>query len=312
MLADLVKKHLEQLGRLLAGLHHEIEHIQTRQDPIPLGDVAAEGIPAALLAADHGVRFHHLGSDVFEAYARFINRDIIELAQLVQHGRRGQGLDDRAALAADLQQIERHQGIHAQLVDELTVLVTDAAAVRIPVRDQEDIGLVLHSRLQTNVDIWTDGLRTFHLREGGVARIVDLDYPGLATLEQTAEPAAAVAPHGIHHDRKAGILDPLDIDQLMQIGNIGFTGIENNHLAIPHCVIQGEALHIRHRLRDGALDAQQPVGVDRTAVRIADLESVVGGRIVRGRDVDRAARLSYRLRHRRWSALAWLHLSGRH
>ncbi len=57
----------------------------------------------------------------------------------------------------------------------------------------------------------------------GIARVVDLDHLGLPALEQPGEPAGAIAPHGIHHDRKACILDPLEIDQFMEVGNVGFS-----------------------------------------------------------------------------------------
>jgi hypothetical protein len=54
-------------------------------------------------------------------------------------------LDNVAAFAADLEQVQRQQGIDPQLVDELTVLVADAAAVGVAVGDQQDIGVILHS-----------------------------------------------------------------------------------------------------------------------------------------------------------------------
>ena len=75
------------------------------QNAVAFGHIAAEGIAAALFAADHGIRFEHLGRNIFESNACFIDRHIIELAELVEHGGRGKGLDDGAALAADFQQV---------------------------------------------------------------------------------------------------------------------------------------------------------------------------------------------------------------
>ena len=220
MLTNFIEEHLEQFGRLLAGADHEIEEIQPGQDAIALGNIATEGIAAALFAADHGIRFHHLRRDIFESHAGFIDRHIVEFAELVEHGGGGEGLDDGAALAAHFEQIKRQQGIHAQLVDELAVLIANAAAVCVTIGDEQHIGFVLDGRLEPHVDVRADGFRSLHLGEGWVARVMDFDHLGLAAPEQAREPAGAIAPHRIHHHGEACIFDLLEIHQFLEVCDV--------------------------------------------------------------------------------------------
>ena len=170
--ADFSKEQVEQLGGFLAGLDHEIEQVQTRQDAIPLRYVAAEGIAAALLAADQGVGFEHLWGDIFEADAGLVDRNVIEHSQFVEHGGGGDGLDDRAALAAHFEQVVSQQGENAQLVDELAPLIAHPNPVGVAVGDDQHIGFLIQRRLQADVDVGRDGFGTFHFGERRVTLVV--------------------------------------------------------------------------------------------------------------------------------------------
>ena len=197
----------------LPSADHQVEHIQAGQDAIPFGDIAAEGIAAAFLAADQGIGLEHLGGHVLEAHTGLVNRDIVDLPELVEHHGGGERLDDRAAQAAHLEQVIGQQAIDAQLVDELPVLVAHAQAVSVAVGDQQHIRMVVQGGLQADVDVRRDGLGAFHLREDRVALVVDLDDFGFSARQQAREVACAVAPHAVHHDGQAGILDRLQVDQ---------------------------------------------------------------------------------------------------
>ncbi len=261
MLANLVEQHLEQLGGLFAGADHEIEHVQARQDAIPLGDVAAEGVAAAFLAADEGVGLDHLGSHIFETNPGLNDRDVIECAQFVEHGGGGKSLDDGAALAANLQQVISQQGVDPQLVDEFPVLVADAAAVGVAVGDEQDVGVIVNGGFQPDIDVRRDGFGAFHLREGGIALVVDLEHFCFATCQQAGEIPGSIAPHGVHHDGEAGIPDGLEIDQLVDVVNVGRMRIEFDDVAGLRGSLEGGAVNVCKVVGDeGLRSCSSPAG----------------------------------------------------
>ena len=72
-----------------------------------------------------------------------MHRDSIQLTQFVQHTSGGQCLDDGSTLSPDLKQIIGEQGINAQLIDEISILIADPAPVSITIRDQQNVRMVL-------------------------------------------------------------------------------------------------------------------------------------------------------------------------
>ena len=67
---------------------------------------------------------------------------------------------------------------------------------------------------------------------------MDFDDPGLAACQQLGEPACAVAPHGIHHHGQPGVLEGLQVDQCLDVFNVGGGGIEHLHRAIGQRVFE--------------------------------------------------------------------------
>ena len=120
----------------------------------------------------------------------------------------------------------------------------------------------------------------------GIAIVMDLDDPGRAAGEQARKPAAAVAPHRIDHDGETSVANGLEIDQVLQMLNVGWRGIELGNAACSSCVIEVLALDLLDGFRDQAFDPLEAIRIDGAAEFIADLEAVVGGGIMRGRDID--------------------------
>ncbi len=75
----------------------------------------------------------------------------------------------------------------------------------------------------------------------------------------------------------------------MQIGDIRLRRIEDDDSAILFRFFDIDPLHCLTRVWDQRLDPLQPLRVDRSAVRVADLEAIVGGRVMRGCDIHSAA-----------------------
>jgi len=179
-----VEQHGQQLGRLLARPAQQVEQVQIAQDTVALRHVPAEGIAAALLAADEAVVLHHCGRNVLEAHARVYDGHAVPFAELVEHGGRAERLDDGPALPAHLQQIHREQRVHPQLVHERAVLVAHAAAVRVAVQDADDIRAQLARLRQPGVHVRGNRLRPLHLREDGIALGMVFDDARLAAAHE--------------------------------------------------------------------------------------------------------------------------------
>ncbi len=84
----------------------------------------------------------------------------------------GDGLDDGAALAADLKEVISKQAEHTQLVDKSAVLVAQPNPVSVTVGDNSDIRVEQRHIAQTIVDVGRDWLRPRHLGEDGVTFVM--------------------------------------------------------------------------------------------------------------------------------------------
>ena len=125
--------------------------------PSRSSDMPAEAVAPALLPADEGVFCHHHRRDVFEAHRRLVHRHFKNLAQPVSHAGGGHRLDDGAALAAHLQQVEAEQGKDLELGDEVALFIDDAHAVGIAIGSQADVGLLLFNRRRQPVEVTAIG-----------------------------------------------------------------------------------------------------------------------------------------------------------
>ena len=284
------EEHRQQLGRLLAGAAHHVEQVEVRQDAVALGHVTAKRIAAALLAADQAVVLHHRRRDVLEADARIDHLDAVALAQLLQHRGRAQRLNDRPALAANLQQIHRQQGVNPELVDELPVLVAEAAAIRVAIQDADRVRADGPRLRQPGVHVRRDRFGPVHLRKDGVPLRVVLQHLGLAAGDEAGKVAGAVAPHVVHQHGEPGVLDRLDIHQRADARVVGRRGIVLADQTRLDPRVEVHPPDTGNRGRDLRFDGLEPVRVNRAAVRIAHLVAVVLRRVVAGRDIDRAQR----------------------
>lgn len=68
-------------------------------------------------------------------------------------------------------------------------------------------------------------------------------------------------------------------------------GVKHDHPPVGFCLRQRNAFDGAFVVGDAGFDFFQPIGVNGSAVFVADFEPVVGGRIVGGGDVDRARRV---------------------
>src|SRR5262249_23952622 len=105
VLADLAVELLHQLRWRLASAGDEVEEEEAGEGAVALGDVAGEGVAAALLARGDGVGLDHLRAEKLEANLRLVDGHVVLLAQTVDHARARQRSDERAAHAAVLEQV---------------------------------------------------------------------------------------------------------------------------------------------------------------------------------------------------------------
>ena len=174
----------------------------------------AERVAAALLAADHRADLLHLRRHKLKPNANFDDVDAVFLPQDLQHPGGGQRLDDRPAIAAYFEQIERHQAIRPQLVDKDAVLVAQADTVRVAVVDDRHVRTHLLDPGQARVDIRRDRLGPVHLGEAWVGPAMHHGDRRLAAGQQLVEPAGAVAPHRVVDHGQPGGFDRLHVHQL--------------------------------------------------------------------------------------------------
>ena len=166
--------------------------------------MAAEGVAAALLAADEGVRLDHLRPQVLEADRRLVHRHVVQLAQPLHHPRRRQRLDDRPSLAAHLQQVVRQQPEHLELVDVLAVLVHHAHAVGVAVCRQSHVGLLRPHRRRQVGQVAAYRLRRVQSGEDRVALPVQLLRDEASSRQQLPQIADAGAVHGVDAHLEVG------------------------------------------------------------------------------------------------------------
>ncbi len=289
--AHLIEEDLDQLGGFGVQFDHHIEDEKAGQDAVTLGDMATEGIPARFFPTDEGIGFEHLWSNVFEANASFMDGNIVDFAQLVEHPGGGDGLDDRATLATHLEHVISKQTVDAQLIDELAVLIADTDPVSVAIVDQQDIGIVIDGGLQADIDVGGDRLGPLHLREEGIALGVNLDHLGSATLEQSREPACPVAPHRIDHHFQACIADRLEIEHRLDEFDIRRGGIETNDQALFLGFVYRQPHDIVFGFGNQAFDFLESLRSDSPPAFVPHLETVIRIRIVRSGHIDRANRL---------------------
>ena len=118
---------------------------------------------------------------------------------------------------------------------------------------------------------------------------MDVDHLCCAALKQTAQPARAVAPHIVNQHSKPGIANRLDVDQLLDMRQVGGARVPVLHAAVGQRLLERYALNspIITRSRNQALDLGETVRCNRATVFIAHLEAAILGRVVAGREVDR-------------------------
>ena len=252
--------------------------------PSPLRHVAAKGVAAALLTADKRIVLQHRRRHEFEADACLHYGHVVGRAQLIQHRGRAEGLDNRTAFAAHLKQVVGEQPVDAQLIDELAILIAEAAAVGVPVKNTDTVGLYGAGDGQAGVHIGGNRLGAVHFRKGRIALRMDFDDFGFAAAEDFGQPAGAIAPHAVDNNFETGVANVCDIDQAGQVGEIG--GLR---LMTPHCA-GGEGRVKRHvpypvRIGDTGFDGRQSIRRHSAAAGVPHFEAVVLGRIVAGGDV---------------------------
>ena len=74
------KQGIQQFGRFFSGLDHHVQKIEAGQNAVALRHMTTKRVPTAFLAPDHGVHFHHFGSNKFKTDAGFMHRHAVELA----------------------------------------------------------------------------------------------------------------------------------------------------------------------------------------------------------------------------------------
>ena len=232
----------------------------------------------------------HRRCNVFEADAGLDDGYIVGCTQLVEHRSCAEGFDNWAAFAAYLQQVVGKQPVDPQLVDELAVLIAEAAAVGVSVKDADAIGFDGASQGEAGVHIWGDWLRAGHFGKGRIALRVDFDDIGPAARQDFAQPAGAVAPHAVDDDLQAGVADVGYVDQSVQMGQIGGLRLDIADRATGQGRVERRAAHA-FRTGDAGFDRGQALRRYSAAAGVAHLEAVVFGRIVAGGDVYRADRV---------------------
>ena len=278
----------QDLGDRLAGLHDHVSEQEADQDTVALGDVSAHGEPTRLLAAQQRVRLHHLGRDVLES-----DRDLVDAlaklsAQFVHHRGHVHRLDDRASLAARLEEVEHEQREHLQLVDEAASLVDDANAVRVAVgADAEVLASDLHES-HRGVDVRRDRLGV-QTAEERVALVVQLGHRRTPAADHFGDVAIAGAVHALVHDAQPGVLDRVEVDHACDLRVVRRPGIVGAHQPDRHPVIGSrhvvERVDVAFELGDH-LRRHGAAGLSLVLVAV----ELVG--VVTGCDRDRSGRLA--------------------
>ena len=188
-------------------------------------------------------------------------------------------------MAAHLQQIVGQQPVDPQLVDELAVLISEAAAVRVAIQNTDTIRAHRAGYGQAGVHIGGDRLRAGHFGEDRVALRVDFDDLRFAPRQNLCQPAGAVAPHTVHDDLQARVADRRHVDQAGQMGQIGGLGLEVAHRAVGQGRVQRRAAD-RVGVGDAGFDGRQSIRRHRAAAGVPHLKAIVLRRVVAGGDID--------------------------
>ncbi len=288
--ADEVVDLLNDGGEGLSLARHEVEEEEGAQDAIALRDVAAEAEAATLLAADEGVGLQHEGCDVLEADGGLVDGDAVALAEAEHHVAGGQGLDEGATEAADLQQVVGEEGEDLEGGDVLAGAVDGADAVGIAVHGDADEGAGAEDGIAEGCEVAVDGLRVVHAGEGGIDLAADLGEGGGAAGEEGGEVAGAGAVHGVDGDVAADGAEGVEVDEAGDVGHVLGRGVNVGDEAGVPGRLEREAADLAGLLHalDLGLDLGEDLGVRATAGGAAVLEAVPLGGVVAGGDHDAA------------------------
>jgi hypothetical protein len=83
---------------------------------------------------------------------------------------------------------------------------------------------------------------------------MDLEHPRFAASEEAGKITSTVAPHGVNHHGEPGILDRLEINQFIDVIDVGSMGVEFYHQPVFNCRVEGGTANILKIIRDEGLD----------------------------------------------------------
>lgn len=110
-------------------------------------DMASYGKASGGFAADNGIRFRHLGGNVFEAYRNLIAFFPEFFRHLIQHMRGAYIADNRAVPAFIFYKVIVQQDHDIVGVKEFALIVDDSQPVRVPVRSDSDVAFAVQDEI---------------------------------------------------------------------------------------------------------------------------------------------------------------------
>ena len=228
----------EDLRDRLAGLDHHVGEQQADQDAVPLWDVPAHGEAARLLATEDCVGFHHLRRDVLEAHWNFVDALAKSCTQLVGHRGHVHRLDDRAAHAPGLEQVQHQQREHLELVDEASGLVDDADPIGVAVRDDAQVLAADLHDADRRIDVGRDRLGV-HAAEQRVALIAQLGHRRPSASDHLRDVSVSGPVHAVVDDAQPGVLDRIEVDYARDLRVIGLARVIRADEPVRHAGLGG-------------------------------------------------------------------------
>ena len=183
-------------GCLQGGYH--LEHEQSHEDPIALGDVPAESHPARFLAPDEHIVTQDVVGDVIETHRGLNDLKVELLAQSVDHLGRGNRLDHLPTPAALFHQVSQAQGQDAVCIDILSSPVHGPDAIGISVRRQPKLAVSGGDSAGQWAKGACDGVRV-DPAEARVHLGADLENLAACPLQDAFDQTASGAEHRVDH-----------------------------------------------------------------------------------------------------------------
>jgi hypothetical protein len=175
--------------------------------------------------------------------------------------------------------IER-EGEHLVWGDPGAVLVHDAEAIRIAIQAETDAGFAAADEI-------ADGVHAISIRFGVMAAeervpfVVETGHLRAGLFQQGIEIATARAIHQLYRDFHLGLLDGLEVDELLDLLEVSGQGIDG--LALEGADDGGlERPVLGLQLRDDGLDLLGDFGRSGSAIAWGKLEALIFRRVMAG------------------------------